>query len=175
MSEGIPEHVDLVRAAKMNRRYKGVFKVAKMLRLCDYLASKNGQVEVDISFSVEGGRGLYLRGHAKAEVEVLCQRCMQVMPHDIETSFELQLVEREHELERVPEEVDALLVAEVPSSLVNIVEDELILGFSIVPMHAEDQCEATSFMKAEQALIEQQKEEEKPNPFTVLKDFKIEG
>ncbi len=175
MSEGIPEHVDLIRAAKQNSHYRGVFSVAKMPRLCEYLASKNGQAEVDITLDMDGRKGAYLRGHATAKVEALCQRCMQPMPYDIEATFELLLVENEYQLEGVSEDIDTLLITEVPSSLISIIEDELILGFSLVPMHAQDQCEATALMKDKQQLNEQQTGTEKINPFTVLKDFKIDG
>ena len=175
MSEGIPEHVDLIRAAKQNSHYRGVFSIARMPRLCEYLANKNGQAKVDITLGDEGRNGVYLRGHAVASVNAVCQRCMQPMPYDIETNFELMLVEHEYQLEGVSEDIDTLLITEVPSSLISIIEDELILGFSLVTMHPQDQCEATSLMKGEQQLNEQQTSTEKENPFAVLKDFKIEG
>lgn len=170
MSEGIPEYVDLIKAARQGSQYAGTYSISRMPRLLEQLASPRGDVTVNVEFDIAGQKGPCLSGTAQADVDVYCQRCMQPMTEVIEAQFELRLLEDEHELELLPEEVDAYHVAEVPSSLLAIIEDELILAKPLISMHAPDECDATEYLK------DRQVEEKRPdNPFEALKDFKIDG
>ena len=175
MSEGIPEYVDLLRIAKPGGHYSGSISVARMPRFIEYLANKEGQINADIIVGTDERRHAFIQGQVNGTVWVTCQRCMQAMQYDIDTSFKLMLVEFEHQLQRIPEDVEAMLVSEVPASLVGIIEDELILGFSLVPMHKEEDCEATSYLQGQRDDSQQEVSTEKPNPFAVLKDFKSDG
>jgi len=175
MSEGIPERVDLLRIAKPGGHYSGSINVVRMPRFIDYLANKEGQIHADIVIGTDERRHAYIKGQLNGTIWVTCQRCMQPMEYDIDTSFKLMLVEFEHQLERIPEDVDAILVSEVPAPLVSIIEDELILGFSLVPMHKEEDCVATSFLQGQRDNPQQEVGTEKPNPFAVLKDFKSDS
>jgi uncharacterized protein len=175
MSKGIPEYVDLLRIAKPGGHYSGSISVARMPRFIEYLANKEGQINADIIVGTDNRRRAFIKGRVSGTVWVICQRCMQPMQYDIDTSFEMILVEFEHQLERLPDDVEAMLVSEVPASLFSIVEDELILGFSLVPMHKEEDCEATSYLQSEQYDPKQKVSIDKPNPFSVLKDFKSES
>ena len=170
MSEGIPEHVDLLKAARQGSQYSGTYSISRMPRLVELLASPRGQVTVNVELDSASKKGAWLSGTVSAEVDVHCQRCMQVMPDIIEAKFELRLIESAHELETLPEEVDAFFVDEVPSSLLAIIEDELILAKPLISMHAPYECDATEYLK------DRQVEEDRPvNPFEALKDFKIDG
>ncbi len=67
-----------------------------------------------------------------------------------------------------PEGFDTLVVGDIPIRLVDLVEDELILGMPLVAMHAPDVCAvATSY---EMPAGEQADEAAKP--FAVLADLK---
>ena len=175
MSKGIPEHADLMRAARQDSHFSGAINIARMPRFSEYLASNEGQVVADIRLGTDEHNQAFLQGTASARVQVLCQRCMQPMWHDMTASFRLLLLDSEYQLEGLQEDVDAMVLTEVPTSLYSIVEDELILGFSLVPMHDEASCEASAYMQDEQQTRQQEQQTEKTNPFTVLKDLKIDG
>ena len=71
--------------------------------------------------------------------------------------------------------VDAIVLSEVTTSIYSIVEDELILGVALVPMHDENQCEASAYMQDQRQSQQPEPEAQKSNPFTVLKDLKLDG
>ena len=175
MSEGIPAHIDLLRAARSDSQFDGTVKLADMPRLVGMLASKDGLLNVKVKLGLDEQGYAYLHGTASGEAQVYCQRCLQAMPLELEADFELTLVESEYEVERIPEEKDVLVITEVPGSLVNIIEDELILAFPLVQMHEAENCDATGFMKDERKSPDEQASQEKENPFGVLKDFKLDG
>ena len=174
MSEGIPEHVDLLRIAKSGGHYKGTISVTRMPRFMKSLAKKEGQLNADIIVATDERRQAFIEGHVDGRVWATCQRCMQAMPYEVDVSFDLKLVDSEARLQRLADGVEAIVVTEVPASLIGIIEDELILGFSLVPMHQEEDCEATSYLRKEQDETLQEAGTEKPNPFAVLKDFKLD-
>jgi len=174
MSKGIPEHVDFIRAAKACGVYQGSYDVARMRRLVDFLADRQGQVSVDVTFGRnEAKRYFFLKGTASGHFSVPCQRCLEPMAQDVTVSFELGLVEAEHYIKRLPEEVDPYLIKAVPDSLMGVIEDELILGFPSIVMHEQNQCDATQYMKdnPEDSAI-QQDAGTGINPFAALESLK---
>lgn len=175
MSEGIPEYVDLLRIAKLGAHYRGSILVAKMFRFVEYLANPEGQLKADIMVATDEHRHAYIEGQVSGIVWPTCQRCMRPMRYDLDTSFKTILVEFEHHLKRLDESVDAIMVSEVPASLLSIIEDELILGFSQVPTHKEGDCEAMSYLLDARHDQEQEPSTENTNPFSVLKDFKTDS
>ena len=170
MSEAIPERVDLIKAARQSSQYSGTYSISRMQRLAELLADDSGLATVNIKFDMTGQKDAYLSGTASADVVVYCQRCMQPMSDVIEADFQLRLMENEDELESLPEEVDAYHVAEVPSSLLAIIEDELILAKPLISMHPPYECDATEYLKDRQV-----KDDRPDNPFEALKDLKIDG
>lgn len=85
--------------------------------------------------------GLSLRLAIRGEVELTCQRCLGAMPHVVQIERTLHLARNEAELERLDAlpDSDAILVGET-LDLVDLVEDEVLLGLPLAPMHAEGEC-----------------------------------
>ncbi|NDP48088.1 MAG: hypothetical protein GZ085_06765 [Sulfuriferula multivorans] len=86
-----------------------------------------------------GGLSLKLTVHG--QVELMCQRCLSGMPHVIEIDRTVYLARTETEMERLDEmpDSDAILVSE-SLGLVELVEDEVLLGLPMAPMHAKGKC-----------------------------------
>ncbi len=75
------------------------------------------------------------------QVEMTCQRCLSGMQHVVEIERMVYLARTEVELERLDAmpDSDAILVGET-LSLVELVEDEVLLGLPLAVMHAEGEC-----------------------------------
>ena len=75
------------------------------------------------------------------EVELTCQRCLGGMQHAIEIDRVVFLARNETELERLDAlpDSDAIMVGE-SLNLVDLVEDEVLLGLPLAAMHAEGKC-----------------------------------
>lgn len=86
-----------------------------------------------------GSLSLKLAVHG--QVELTCQRCLGGMQHAIEIDRTVYLARTETEMERLDEmpDSDAILVGE-SLGLVELVEDEVLLGLPMAPMHAEGKC-----------------------------------
>jgi uncharacterized protein len=75
------------------------------------------------------------------EVGLTCQRCLGSMPYVVEVERTLYLARNEAELERLDAlpDSDAIQAGE-RLSLVELVEDEVLLSLPLAPMHAEGEC-----------------------------------
>ena len=74
-------------------------------------------------------------------VGLTCQRCLGSMPYTVEVERTLYLAHNEAELERLDAlpDSDAIQAGE-RLSLVELVEDEVLLSLPLAPMHAEGEC-----------------------------------
>lgn len=86
-----------------------------------------------------GGHSLQLS--IAGEVGLTCQRCLGSMPYTVEVARTLHLARNEAELERLDalQDSDAIQAGETVS-LVDLVEDEVLLSLPLAAMHAEGEC-----------------------------------
>ena len=84
---------------------------------------------------------LSLQISISGEVGLTCQRCLGSMPYTVEVARTLYLARNEAELERLDAlpDSDAIQAGE-RLSLVELVEDEVLLSLPLAPMHAEGEC-----------------------------------
>lgn len=97
----------------------------------------------------------------QATLPLVCQRCFEPMPESLEMAFEFALCDEPPEALLEDETVDWLESTD-ESSLEVLVEDELLMALPISVMH-EEACTQL-----------QQSAGEKPNPFAVLKQLKLD-
>jgi uncharacterized protein len=166
MSEHMSEQIDALRLARQGRTISAVFKQERMPRLGQYLHTDQDDVHVQVEFGLDG-RLAWMRGTIRTELEMICQRCMEPMQQYVDISFQLGLVKSEAKADELPEGYEPLLVSAEPASLLEIVEDELILSLPIVAMHDRKDCPAS------EKLLEMEQEQPKmENPFAVLSALK---
>ncbi len=141
----------------------GKVAVRELTRLCESLASNQG----DISYQLLGGRlpdgRPSIHGIITGEVDLTCQRCLDVIRFPIRIDRQYLLVASEQELPDLSEEeeaVDALVGAPVLDALA-LIEDEVILSLPLAPRH--EAC-------ATQAIPQPASDRE--NPFLTLKSLK---
>jgi uncharacterized protein len=86
---------------------------------------------------------LSLRLTISGKVGMTCQRCLGDMTHTVEVERTLYLARNEAEMERLDAlpDSDAIRAGET-LSLVELIEDEVLLSLPLAPMHAEGECPA---------------------------------
>lgn len=179
VEQKLPVRVDPLRFAETGRVLSGRYRLTEFTRLADYLASEEGEVEVEFRFGIDeaGVRTLDLR--VRAEVQMPCQRCLEAMALTLEGATRLGMVLSSGEAERLPQEYDPLLIdGTEPLFLRDVVEDELLLSLPVVPRHERGTCPAASLLAAEGesgAAEEESEAEERDNPFAVLADLKTDS
>ncbi|WCE30627.1 23S rRNA accumulation protein YceD [Vibrio sp. SCSIO 43137] len=168
----IPRTVDPAKAAQKRLDYNGIIQISLFKRLLESVEGVKRDAEVSLSFELDEQRLVVISGKANVEVDLECQRCNEVFAHECEVQFTYTPYYSEKSEEDAPEEYDLVDLNEYGEvDLIQLVEDEFILGLPQVAMHDEADCSVNSNNLVFGDLPEEQ-EEEKPNPFEVLKNLK---
>lgn len=171
----IPVTLDIKKAAQHETSYKGIIVLKELKRLTPSLVADQGEVDVEIQTGKDRQGLIFLKGQAQVEVASVCQRCNENMTIDLTATFAYSPVkpgaQDDDEDNQLPDWYDAIEINEFGEvELRKLIEDELMLGLPIIPMHDEQDCPAadrqTSWGKIEEVV------EEKPNPFAVLEQLK---
>ena len=140
MSDGLPAFVDPLRLADAGRSIAGRLPVHRFRRLAEVLAEVSGEVEVALTFERETPARAIVVGSVRADLWLVCQRCLEPVAVTLDLPVRLTVVRSEAEAERLDEGDEPLIVEEQPIPLVELVEDEILLALPQVPMHPWSVC-----------------------------------
>lgn len=146
--------------------------IAKMVRLSELLKSNAGVVAASLSFDTDSEGIKYISGTAEAVLSVECQRCMQPVDVAVNCEFLFGLVTDETLAQNLPDEYEPLVISEELISLVELIEDEIILALPVVSMHEDTKCSSyVSEYAAEDSDLGSEDGEERVYPFAQLGDL----
>jgi uncharacterized protein len=165
MQKKLPERVDFLKQVERNACFEGVWPVSRFERLGEIISDNSGEVIAWLRFGIRAGTPC-LDGSIEAELELRCERCLDPVKQHIESNFRFGLITSEDEAELLPKEFEPLLVTESEQSLVELIEDELLLSLPIVAKHDEECSE----------ILQQHKKDDNAQhdtyrPFAALKDL----
>ncbi|MBM7036580.1 23S rRNA accumulation protein YceD [Vibrio ulleungensis] len=171
----IPRTVDPGKSAQKRLDYDGIIQASLFKRLAESVESVKREADVSLSFDLDEQRLVVISGKANVEVDLECQRCNEVFTHLCEVQFTYTPNKGEKSEEEAPEEYDLVDLNEYGEcDLIQLVEDEFILGLPQVAMHDESDCSVDSSNLVFGEIPEEVLKEEKPNPFEVLKSLKAQ-
>jgi len=161
--------IDSLDFARQGLEFRGEAAVSELPRLRDVLAAPEGQVSFVLRGVPQGRNGkALLELTLTGSCQLRCQRCLQALPYSINTASLLMPV-AEGELEGAPEggelEEDEgidTIPASAHMDVLDLVEEEIVLGLPLAPRHEFGACEAAN----ESALREER------SPFAVLRGLK---
>ncbi len=166
MSQPLPETADFLKQAERNVSLEGGLPLARLERLGASLCDSNGDLHARLNFGSKAGFNC-LQGTVEADLKLTCQRCMYPMECKVSGRFKLGLVLDEEEIQALPTDFEPYLIEGDEQSIVDLLEDELLLCLPIAAMH-EDEC--SEFLKKHNE--QKQAEKEASSPFAVLKEMK---
>lgn len=166
MQTQLPETINFVRQVELNRTIEGCYPLEKLGRLGEALLSSEGEVSVKLDFGHSFGFAC-LKAKASAKLLVTCQRCLNPMETEVTGSFKFALVHSEEEFELLPDEFEPYLIEGEEQSIIDLIEDELLLSLPMVTVH-DDAC--SDFMSSQEKAIKEAKEA--AHPFAALKALK---
>lgn len=136
--------IDSLQFARSGGEVSGEFFRDDLSRLGEVLAEA-GCVRYVLSGGIEAGRPV-LRIRLSAPLVLVCQRCLGVYPHLLEVERVLPVAASEAQLSLWEKENPLLevLLADPKMSVVDLVEDEVLLGLPVAPRHPEGGCEGAS-------------------------------
>ncbi len=166
----LPETVNFVRQVELNRTIEGFYPMSKLDRLSEASLGKEGYITAKLEFTDSVGFAS-LKGKVSAKLLVECQRCLEPVETELTGSFKFALVNSEEDFELLPEEFEPHLIVGEEQSLIELIEDELLLCLPMVTIHDKDCSEyMTKQNRAIQAELKVEKEAE--HPFAALKALK---
>ncbi len=168
----LPDFADPLRLCALGKAYEGAIPLADLPRLAPLLTSTEGEAAFVLAFDMDAERRPTVRVRVRARLPLQCQRCLGSMLQDVDADSRLVVVSGPGEAERLPDEVDPLLVEDGRLELRSLIEDELILAIPSAPMHPPRECPVqlgeVNAPPPEEAVAEQGT----ANPFAVLADWK---
>ncbi len=170
----LPEYLRPDRLAIEQRSLEGSIAASAMRRLGEAVSAVVDDAEAQLSFGIDTGRRKVVSGTAQAEVDLICQRCLGAVRLPLAVEFRLAVVGSEAEAERLPEDYEPLIYDGRPLRTAELIEEELILALPIVAMHDEGDstCISVADVSASSTEFEEDGDDNKPNPFDVLKQLK---
>jgi len=132
----LPRTADFLLLAENNRKYEGLLPVRELERLHDVIDGTDGEVSVLLAFGWKYGVRS-LSGSVSAELDLICQRCLQPMKSVINGSFCFALITDTDEIENLPDDMEPYVVEGDKQSVIDVVTDELLLSIPLVAKHEE--------------------------------------
>jgi len=170
----LPVEVEPFKLVEQGRLFEGRIPQQDFSRLQELLFSdkENDElVNVELEFTRTDTGLPVIKGHIKAELQMLCNRCLDATDLAIDTSLEVALVSSDEQAERLQEGFDIWLVEDQKLFLQDFIEDEILLAMPIVISH--DDCEPARELIEALPSDENTDEQQKDNPFAALKDLKL--
>jgi len=164
----LPHQIDPIKSAIKRSDYTGVISAKEMERLTDLVVSSDDWVDVTIQFLKDEQGLTVFRGSLSVTVVLICQASNNPFEYPINVDFCFSPVQGEEEMELLPEAYDPVEVdCYGMVDLLQLFEDELIVSIPLVPRQAESECPVV-----DRQFGKLKPEEERPNPFAVLKELK---
>lgn len=165
----LPEYVDPYHLANNGESLEGTMDIRGMDRLQPLLQEQGAPIRVSLVFSLDDRRIPVISGRVRAQLPLLCQRCLETMIRDVDAEFSLAVVKSPAQAERLPANLEPLLLEDGNLSLRTLIEDELLLALPLVARHDPRECHVGAELEADAGAPV---EEEKKNPFAVLESLK---
>lgn len=140
MSVKLPDRLDPVQFAERRRELQGEVSIARMARLASLVQGCDGMAGVELSFGYDMEGTAVILGRVFAHLVLRCERCLGEMEWPVDRAVSLALVMSEDEARRLPGDYDPLLVGEGSISLLELIEDELLLALPQVARHELEVC-----------------------------------
>ncbi len=162
--------VKLLQTYKVSRElgyhayFTGELLLSQMPRLSELVIADDNRISVTFEFAYNEVKLATLKGHYKANLKVVCQRCLEPMVTPINQNFTLLIDATDEDIESY--QIDSVYTVDGYLDIFEVIEDELILALPIIMMHEDKNCNDYLRMTAETLPVETN------NPFAVLETLK---
>lgn len=160
----LPNKIDPWQLAANSERLDGDLALAGMPRLA-VLNRADGRASVSLTAGVDERGRRFIEGRLRADLELVCQRCLGPLRLPLDVAVCLGLIRSEMEIERLHDRYEPLLAPDGEIAVADLVEDELLLALPQIPRHEDlRECEANGYLATGEATPDA----ERRRPFSVL-------
>jgi uncharacterized protein len=146
--------LDAVVMAHGGLTWEHEFSDTRFERLTDVAVSTQPHVTIKLQFAKLDKRPT-IHGEMQAEVELVCQRCMQNMRYPLQEAFDLMLIETEAEMAAVPETHEPWIANALHLNVLELVEEQLLLALPLIAKHP-DQSDCVRVVDANVVAVKSQ-------------------
>jgi uncharacterized protein len=167
MSHAPADRVNAVELAGREAKLERRFGLAQLPRLVEAGALDGTQLHAQLEFGRFDGRSI-VAVRVEGEVVLACQRCLRPCACAVDESASLAIVARD--TDEVPGGYEPLLGDAERLSIAELVEEQVLLGLPLVPMH-ETAAECGAVATALAAVEDEPAVEETQTPFANLREL----
>ena len=142
----LPQLVDYQKLANQARVLEGSIPVKQFNRLADLLVSDDGDVHLKLEFALGSLDRTEVQGQVSAAVQLVCQHCMTSYRQTIVSDITLVIVTDENDALELDEDIETYVAGDRHLSIIDLVEDELLLAVPMIPRHSGDECPVNDFI-----------------------------
>ena len=164
MSSDLPLTIEPEKLAASGERLAGTLGLEDMHRVRELILNPEGDVSFDLAFSRDDRGMTRITGKVSSRLKMTCQRCLNEMDYHLDNPVKVGLARDPEAVKLLPDFLEPFVTGERTISLLKLIEDELLLGLPMSPLHEPEDCPALN-MTREHAPG-------RVSPFAVLKDLK---
>ena len=171
----IPISINPANAALKRMTIDGIIVKGDLSRLAEVADVLDEYLDVTFECGIDPQNLVFVQGSTSVNLELSCQRCGGGIKTNVSAEFLYTPVRRaaKESEEPIPDAYEeSELNEEGEINLIQVVEDELMLALPIVAMHEPEDCSITEEDMTFGELAPEAMDEEKSNPFDILKKLK---
>lgn len=164
MSPDLPYKIAPRHLAEAGACIEGRLELGKMPRLAELLNDSRGMVDLKLAFSRSEDGITCIKGRYKTDLQLVCQRCLEPFAVKLARTINVGIAFEGTTVKKIPASLEPLVLKEDTMQLTDFIEDEILLGLPISPMHGLEDCAAGEPAMGRVPVG--------PGPFHILKDLK---
>ena len=142
MFPDLPYKIVPGRLAEAGACIEGRLELSKMPRLAELLNDNRGVVDLKLAFSRSGDGITCINGGYRTDLLLVCQRCLEPFAVKLAHAINVGIVFEGTTLKKIPASMEPLVLKQETMQLADFIEDEILLGLPISPMHRLEDCAA---------------------------------
>jgi uncharacterized protein len=136
----LPRRIKLELALREAALFQGQLAIRDFTRLDDLLVNPNDTVTVTLACKRDPRGATVIECHLHGTVHMICQRCMQPCPVELNVRTLLSPVSDDDAAVDLPIEYEPVIAPEGYLEASTLAEDEILLNLPLAPMHESKDC-----------------------------------
>ncbi len=178
---GFPAQIEPFKWAELGFAWTGRVPLARFKRVAADVVPPYDihSIQLDCKLSVDDRRVAWLDATLKADLPLICQRCLEGVAFELDLDIHLALLSDERFLDRLgrdKDEVDYIILSEAQIAhgetidVIDLLEDEILLALPLSAKH--NDCELNVVAAGAGVIDPTTTNQPKPNPFAALAGLK---
>lgn len=136
----LPVEIDPIALAQKEASLKGNYRLGSFQRLKSMVKNSDLRAEFMLQFERNEQGIPIITGSIHVGVDLICERCGELVHFDFELSPRLAPVLNENRARELPDDYEPLVTQGLPVLLASLIEDEILLAIPMIPKHEFGTC-----------------------------------